>query len=378
MSWLTRRWSSTSNASNQARAAAAKSYLEAWVGSKAANHVRMPVNPLLVSGTSYLLATLRLEKMDTPESIAARLQDYPSSTTSKQWKCPIVLDLRAWAPDGSPHYRPPPTGALRRMVSLLDRHGLAVVGVNGTPTELQEEASQDLGLPALLTSNRPTPLKCELDDIIQMVVRRQLEHPLPDEEEPQSILEDFVEEAIAVKVEEAMAVEVEEAIAVKVEEATAVKEQPVDNISPEISQDTTLQDASQTDSKSVESTEMAMPQLPPISPSATVYQGSVRSGQQVCSEKGRSLLILGSVSSGGEVFSDGDIIVLGQLRGRALAGLESPSARIIATSMNPELISVGGVLSTGDRLNGNVKGASVMASLNDQNELIFEEISIGR
>jgi hypothetical protein len=118
-----------------------------------------------------------------------------------------------------------------------------------------------------------------------MVVQQQLEHLLPDEEEPQPILEDSVEEAISVKVKEA--------IAVKVEEATLVKEQTIDNISPEISQDTLHQDASQINTNSAESTEMTMPQLPPMTPSATIHQGSVCLGQQqVCSQKGRSFLIL--------------------------------------------------------------------------------------
>jgi septum formation inhibitor MinC len=79
-------------------------------------------------------------------------------------------------------------------------------------------------------------------------------------------------------------------------------------------------------------------------------------------------------------------MVLGKLpvRGRALAGLSAGSARIIATSMDPELISVGGVLSTGGRVDDIVTGAAAMVliSLNDQKELRFgsdkkKEIEIG-
>jgi septum site-determining protein MinC len=231
---------------------------------------------------------------------------------------------------------------------VLDRHGLAVVGVNGTPKELEEEASQGLGLPALWSSNRPAALKCELEDIVQMVVRRQQEQPIKDEEE------EFLE-----RQEDAF------------ESTTTIKDNSVENDSSDTPGVVADKDAASTE-------QAIMPQqLPPISPAATIYQGTVRSGQQVWSEKGCSLVILGSVSSGGEVLSDGDIMVLGKLRGRALAGLSAPTARIIATSMDPELVSVGGVLSTGDRVNEVVSGAPSMVSLNDQKELVFQKIAIG-
>jgi septum site-determining protein MinC len=48
------------------------------------------------------------------------------------------------------------------------------------------------------------------------------------------------------------------------------------------------------------------------------------------SENG-NLVILGNVSSGGEVVSDGDIHVYGNLRGRALAGLGGGNGRVYAS-----------------------------------------------
>lgn len=46
-----------------------------------------------------------------------------------------------------------------------------------------------------------------------------------------------------------------------------------------------------------------------------VVKGSVRSGQQVYARgNGASLVILGNVSSGAEVLSDGDIVVFGNLK----------------------------------------------------------------
>jgi septum site-determining protein MinC len=233
----------------------------------------------------------------------------------------------------------------------LDQHGLTVVGINETPKELEAEAFQDMGLPALYSSSNRTPnRKFELEDVLQMVIRQQQEQPITEIPEEESFAAEATTDIPA---------------ASKIVE----KESEVACPTIEVLKGSTTENASK-------STDVGMPQLPPMPPSATVYQGTVRSGQQVSSEKGCSLLILGSVSSGGEVLSDGDIMVLGKLRGRALAGLSAGSARIIATSMDPELISVGGVLSTGDRVNGIVAGAAAMVSLNDQKELVFQKISI--
>jgi septum site-determining protein MinC len=342
-----KRWSSTS--SNPAKVAAAKSYLDSWVGnnSNTTENVRTATfSQLLISGTSYMLATLRLERTDTPASIAQRLKEYAQPIKS-QWKCPIVLDLRAWAPDGSPHYKAPPKGSLLHAVTLLDSYGLAVVGVNGTPKELELEASRDLGLPNLWTANRPTALKCGLEDVIQMVARRHREQPVETDDMPKPARSN-VEPASSE------------------EDTSSIRKNPTQTDSAKHIEDSP--DDVCTDAETISA------QFPPISPSATIYRGSVRSGQQVSSEKGRSLLILGSVSSGGEVLSDGDILVLGKLRGRALAGLSSGSARIIATCMDPELVSVGGVLSTGDQISAT--GGAAMVSLDSQRQLAFEEISM--
>jgi septum site-determining protein MinC len=63
---------------------------------------------------------------------------------------------------------------------------------------------------------------------------------------------------------------------------------------------------------------------------AMVFEGSVRSGQQIYSQ-GRSLIVLGSVNSGAEVLSDGDIHVFGALKGRALAGIRGNAQARVST-----------------------------------------------
>lgn len=349
-----RRW-----LSNPSRVAAAKKYLEAWLGSKPTSSLRVSTShtsPLLLSGSSYLLATLRLEKTDTPDSIAQRLQQEQPVISNAHilWKCPIVLDLRAWGPDGSPHYRPPAAGTLLALVHLLDRHGMAVVGVNGTPKELEREVIHNLGLPSLYSkqSTRDVP-KFALEEVIQMVVRRQQQEVAIEEQE------------VASEEYEAPVVEAAENTSTRVD---AEEEQESEH-SIIVSE---VEEKSQTE-KVVNDSVPASSSLPPVPPTATFYQGSVHSGQQVMSEKGQSLVILGSVSSGGEVLSDGDIFVLGKLQGRALAGLACGTARVVATSMDPELICICGVLSTVENIAefGIPSGSSAMVTLNRDRHLDF-------
>lgn len=109
-----------------------------------------------------------------------------------------------------------------------------------------------------------------------------------------------------------------------------------------------------------------------------VYEGSVRSGQQVYAE-GTSLVVIGAVSSGGEVMADGDIHVYGTLRGRALAGLSgSKSAKIFATRFDAELVGVGDTFTTcddPDSLPGLVVETPTNVCLR-QNKLVFQSFDL--
>ncbi|DAZ94060.1 TPA: hypothetical protein N0F65_004327 [Lagenidium giganteum] len=81
-----------------------------------------------------------------------------------------------------------------------------------------------------------------------------------------------------------------------------------------------------------------------------VIHASVRSGQQVYAQN-RSLVVLGSVNSGAEVLADGDIYVMGALKGRALAGIGGiANARIFCQSFDAELISIANHFTTCDDL----------------------------
>ena len=153
---------------DDARRAANKSYLEAWVGNNRTTNATsiggpasllnssLQSNPLFVSGSSYLLPTLRIERSDTPNSVASQLEQanrlrQADSYTNVKFKTPIVLDLRGWSPDGSHHYRPPQKGSIKTLVNLLDEHGLWVVGLTNCtlPPTCEEEVELELALPKL-------------------------------------------------------------------------------------------------------------------------------------------------------------------------------------------------------------------------------------
>ncbi|WKE64403.1 septum site-determining protein MinC [Gallaecimonas kandeliae] len=91
---------------------------------------------------------------------------------------------------------------------------------------------------------------------------------------------------------------------------------------------------------------------PKVRPAAQLYQGQVRSGQQLYA-KDRDLIILGSVGAGAEVIADGCIHIYGNLRGRAIAGAAGDTqARIFCRKLEAELVSIAGTYWLSDDLQG--------------------------
>ncbi len=81
---------------------------------------------------------------------------------------------------------------------------------------------------------------------------------------------------------------------------------------------------------------------------AMIIDKPLRSGQQVYA-RGRDLVVMHMVNPGAEVIADGHIHVYAPLRGKAIAGARgNTEARIIALSLEPELISIAGVYRTSD------------------------------
>lgn len=77
-----------------------------------------------------------------------------------------------------------------------------------------------------------------------------------------------------------------------------------------------------------------------------VIDKPLRSGQQVYA-KGGDVVLLAAVNPGAEVIADGSIHVYAPLRGRAIAGAKGyEQARIFATCMEPQLVSIAGTYRT--------------------------------
>ncbi len=102
----------------------------------------------------------------------------------------------------------------------------------------------------------------------------------------------------------------------------------------------------------------------------------LRSGQRVYA-KGGDLVVLAVVSHGAEVIADGNIHVYGPLRGRALAGaMGDTGARIFATCMEPQLLSIAGIYRTTEtELPADVLGKPGQVSL-DGEKLVVRPLNI--
>lgn len=119
------------------------------------------------------------------------------------------------------------------------------------------------------------------------------------------------------------------------------------------------------------------PELTP--PGALVVDAPLRSGQQVYA-RGRDLVLRAMVNPGAEVIADGHVHVYAPLRGRAIAGARGwDGARIFATVMQPELVSIAGVYRTSEEpLPERVWGRAASVSLavsEGSATLVFEPIT---
>ena len=116
----------------------------------------------------------------------------------------------------------------------------------------------------------------------------------------------------------------------------------------------------------------------PAPPARTsmVIDKPLRSGQRVYA-KGADLIVLAVVSFGAEVIADGNIHVYAPLRGRALAGaMGDTGARIFATCMEPQLLSIAGIYRTTDtELSQDVLGKPAQVKL-DGEKLVVVPLNI--
>jgi septum site-determining protein MinC len=119
--------------------------------------------------------------------------------------------------------------------------------------------------------------------------------------------------------------------------------------------------------------------VPPVLNSAMVIDKPLRSGQQVYA-RGRDLIVMAMVNPGAEVIADGHIHIYAPLRGKAMAGARgNADARIMALSMEPQLISIAGVYRTSENdLPPSVYGKAAQVRLEShsdgQDKLIIEPL----
>lgn len=115
-------------------------------------------------------------------------------------------------------------------------------------------------------------------------------------------------------------------------------------------------------------------EVPAAPAPALVIDKPLRSGQQVYA-RGTDLVLLAVVSFGAEVIADGHIHVYAPLRGRAIAGASgNADARIFASSMEPQLVSIAGLYRTIEAdLAPDVLRKPAQARLRE-NRLVFEPL----
>ena len=439
-------------------------YLETWVGAKPSNQKTtsnstssptISPSPMQVTGSSYILPTIRLPKTissskelnaqlesflddsnrNTPHAIRSMLKpksvipspSSPSIIGDKQkimtWRVPIILDLKAFQHDGSPHYKPPLDGFVKSIVNVLDEWGITVIGV----CNIQQDENRDvsiveqvvnLGLPVLMSkvgrtlggtlnkngssnvnhvnggnSDDVTSKSFGIEELVQVVTKQYMDNMslFPEEDEIKAVKETPGKETAVIKetndkspsrfqddldddesISSLHPEEIEEMSFRQLQKECKSRKLGAVGSSDVLRQrlldhsivatygleegsekkDVPLSSIDKSEKDETDDKNDSVPTIvPPVA--AKVYKGNVRSGQQVASdEPNQSLIVIGNVSSGGEVMSDGDLYVYGALRGRALAGLSKNNndSKIFASRFDAELVCIGDHFTTIDSI----------------------------
>lgn len=100
-----------------------------------------------------------------------------------------------------------------------------------------------------------------------------------------------------------------------------------------------------------------------------VVKHHVRSGQRIYAPNG-DLVIIGIVGAGAEVIADGNIFILGSLRGRAFAGAKGDvEAFIYCHELSAELVSIAGNYQTMEQMDSHKNGMSKLIKLIDDENM---------
>lgn len=94
------------------------------------------------------------------------------------------------------------------------------------------------------------------------------------------------------------------------------------------------------------------------------YKGTLRSGQVLESET--SIIIIGDVNPGAKIASDGNIVILGALKGTACAGASgNESCFVAALDMNPVQIKIGNII-------GRSEDKGILSSIRERRKTVSE------
>ncbi|GMI08952.1 hypothetical protein TrLO_g4724 [Triparma laevis f. longispina] len=307
-----------------------------------------------ISGSTFLLPTVKLPRGVGPEVLHAALQAAAAASpaarnllTGKGNSVPLVIDLAEFIPDGSPHFVPVQDQELTNLLLALKQNSLRPIAVTSSRGMMEnsiEHIAGMVGLPNVMSARGASMQATTVEELFKVVASN------PNMVVPNNATQTsppFVAEEVT-------------PVAAPVEEYVEVEEE-VDYASTSRIEEEEAQ---------IEIEQQPIPTPTPQAAETKIYEGHVRSGQQVSSNENGNLIILGNVSSGGEVVSDGDIHIYGKLRGRALAGLAGAGGRIFASGFDPELICIDGVFTTVE----SARDEPTMALLGKDGELEFKKI----
>ncbi|GMH99242.1 hypothetical protein TrVE_jg10280 [Triparma verrucosa] len=312
-----------------------------------------------ITGSTFLMPTVKLPRSATPEVLHQALQAAAAASpaarnllTGKGNSVPLVIDLAEFIPDGSPHFVPVQNHELTNLLLAMKQNSLCPIAVTSSRGMMEnsiEHIAGMVGLPNVMSARGAAMQATTVEDLFKVVATNpDLVVPAgADTGAAQVVEEQFVEEIVARVEEEEVEVEEVEGEMIEAQQQIELEQPVVETV--------------------VETVETV------VQATTKIYEGHVRSGQQISSNENGNLIILGNVSSGGEVVSDGDIHIYGKLRGRALAGLAGAGGRIFASGFDPELICIDGVFTTVE----SARDEPTMALLGKDGELEFKDLGLG-
>jgi len=104
------------------------------------------------------------------------------------------------------------------------------------------------------------------------------------------------------------------------------------------------------------------------------YKGTLRSGQVLESDK--SLVILGDVNPGAKVVSEGNVVILGALKGTVFAGTKGEKSFVIALEMEPMQIGIYDVIArSSDRGNSRNKELDPKIAFLEHENIYIEKLT---